>query len=106
MAKSSVRHLIAGHPALDFTNTVDWHAGPNAVDRLHTYDDLLDWARHAKVLGPAQLTRLRRRAAAVPAQARESLADAIATRELIYRIFTAAARGKRPARADLAELHA
>jgi predicted RNA-binding Zn ribbon-like protein len=106
MTDTSANDLIAGHPALDFTNTVGWHAGPDGIERFHAYADLLDWARDAKVLRPAQLARLRRRAAAAPESARASLAQAITTRELIYRIFTDVARGRRPARADLAALHA
>jgi predicted RNA-binding Zn ribbon-like protein len=106
MTDTNARGLIAGHPALDFTNTVGWHAGPDAIERFHTYVDLLDWVRDAKVLRPAQLARLRRRAAAAPGAAHASLAQAITARELIYRIFTDVARGRRPAHADLAALHA
>jgi len=98
--------LIAGHPALDFTNSVGWHAGAEQIEQFHRYADLLDWAGDADVLRRQQIAALRRRAAAAPGAARRALGRAIEIRELIYRIFTAVANGTTPKRADLDRLHA
>jgi predicted RNA-binding Zn ribbon-like protein len=98
--------LIAGHPALDFTNTVGWHAGADQVEHFHLYADLLDWAADARVLTREHLAALGRKSAARPAAARAALRRAIEIRELIYRIFSAVAGGRTPARGDLERLHA
>jgi predicted RNA-binding Zn ribbon-like protein len=105
MADTTARDLIAGHPALDFTNTVGWHAGPDGVEKFHSYGDLLEWARAAGVIRPAQLASLRSRAGSSPRAARAALRRAIAIREVIYRIFTAVARGVTPSPRDLRMLH-
>jgi predicted RNA-binding Zn ribbon-like protein len=105
MTDTSARDLIAGHPALDFTNTVGWHAGPDGVEKFHSYGDLLDWARAAGVVSRSQLTLLRRRADGSPQLARSALRRAIAIRELLYRIFTALVHGTPPAPRDLRALH-
>ena len=34
----------AGHRALDFANTMDWHLSDHPKDRLHSYEDFTDWA--------------------------------------------------------------
>ncbi|HET9604147.1 MAG TPA: CGNR zinc finger domain-containing protein [Gemmatimonadales bacterium] len=106
MSTSGREPLIAGHPALDFTNSVGWHAGANQEEHFHSYGDLLDWAGDAKVLTPQHLASLGRKAAAQPAAARAALRRAIAIREVIYRVFSAVARGRTPARDDLERLHA
>lgn len=105
MSTSGREPLIAGHPALDFTNTVGWHAGADQVEHFHSYGDLLDWAGDARVLTPQQLAALREKGAARPAAARAALRRAIAMRELIYRIYAAVARQRTPARGDLERLH-
>jgi predicted RNA-binding Zn ribbon-like protein len=105
MTDTTVRDLIAGNPALDFTNTVGWHAGPDGVEKFHAYGDLLEWARAAGVIRPAQLATLRSRAGSSPRAARAALRRAIAIREVIYRIFAAVAHGVTPSPRDLRMLH-
>jgi hypothetical protein len=36
MSTSGREPLIAGHPALDFTNSVGWHAGANQEEHFHS----------------------------------------------------------------------
>lgn len=97
--------LVGGHPALDFANTVGWHAGDAPLESLGSYDDLLRWAEHAKVVDRRQATRLRAAATRHPRRAIAALADARRVRELIYRAFTAVARGTAPSPQDLTRLH-
>lgn len=106
MSTSGREPLIAGHPALDFTNSVGWHAGADQIEHFHSYGDLLDWAGDASVLTREHLAALRRKAAARPAAARAALRRAIDIRELVYRIFAVVARQRTPARADLEQLRA
>lgn len=106
MAAPETWVCIAGHPALDFTNTVGWHAGANPIDRLHTYEGLIDWLRDNHMLDPREHDAHLRRSRRSPAAARHALRRAIAIRELIYRTCAAIAHHRAPARADLARLHA
>lgn len=56
--------LIAGHPALDLCNTVDWRLEPDSrYERLTSYDAALAWARAAGVLTPGEAVAV----AALPA---------------------------------------
>ena len=51
--------LIAGHPALDFINTLDWRfGGRDPQELLNTYADLLRFAEESKLLSAAQTRRL------------------------------------------------
>ncbi len=97
--------FIAGDPALDFVNTVDWtDAGP-VDERLTDYEALVRWSAEAGVLTKSAADRLRRKGAARPGEARAALAEAIRTREVLHEVFTAVARGRRPGTA-LRELNA
>jgi predicted RNA-binding Zn ribbon-like protein len=51
--------LIAGHPALDLVNTLDWRfreTGPEEL--LNSYDDLLRFTEQTKLLTPKQTREL------------------------------------------------
>lgn len=89
--------LFGGHPALDFTNTVDArgvHLGP---DVLKSFGDLLDWGIRVGVIGATEAGALR----GLPAdRGKRALARAKTLREALYRIF-AARRPADPADLDL-----
>ena len=91
--------LLAGHPALDFVNTIDPREGGHQVEHLHRYRDLVAWARRAGVLGAAEIRRTAREAADDPAAAARAFDRAVALRETIYAIFGAVA-ARRPTSAD------
>ncbi len=94
-----------GHPALDFANTVHWHATPAPVELLTSYDALVDWAAQAGLVAAGLARRLRQAAAQAPARAEAVRQTALALREAVYRLFVARARGEPPAAADLATLN-
>lgn len=51
--------LIAGHPALDLCNTVDWRLEPeNRFERLTSYQAVLAWSRAAGVITAAEATAI------------------------------------------------
>ncbi len=53
--------LIAGHPALDLVNTLDWRFRATGTEELlKTYDDLLRFTEQTKLLTPKQTRQLRR----------------------------------------------
>jgi predicted RNA-binding Zn ribbon-like protein len=91
--------LLAGHPALDFVNTIDPREGAQRVEHLRTYGDLVEWAGRAGVLTAAEARRTSRDASGDPSAAGRALDRAVALREAAYAIFGAVA-ARRPAPAD------
>jgi predicted RNA-binding Zn ribbon-like protein len=52
--------LLAGHPALDFVNTLDWRFRASGSEELiHTYDDLLRFTQQCGLLDHREAKRLR-----------------------------------------------
>ena len=92
---------VAGDPALDLVNTVDWTgvAGEVVDERLVSYDGLTRWAEGAGVLPAETGAALRARAARRPAEARAALDAALALRALLERVFADVA-AERPVAPD------
>ena len=88
--------LIAGHPALDLVNTLDWRfrkEGPE--DSLKSYDDLLRFSEQSNILTVAQARKLRHASGA------QVLKRCIELREAIAEILYARLDGRSPAAASL-----
>ena len=98
-------NLKSGHPALEFTNTVNDHASENPGETLFKYEDLLAWAKKVGLLYEEQIENLTRKAAGQPKAAAIVFARSMQLREAIYRIFVAQAKEKSPADEDLAILN-
>jgi predicted RNA-binding Zn ribbon-like protein len=80
----STLKLFGGHPALDFTNTVDSRGERFGPDVLQSYGNLLDWGVRLSVLDAAEAEVLR----GLPAErGKVALARAKVLREALYRIF-------------------
>ena len=88
---------VGGRLALDFVNTVDPRHAPDRRDYLTTYEALLAWAHDAIPELPTGITTLRRMSTADPVAATNALEGAIALREALYRLLTAAAADRRVA---------
>ena len=97
--------LSGGALCLDFANTLDDRSDPRPNDFLHTYADLLAFARQTGSLSGAKLTRLVAESAARPAAAAASLARAVRLRETIFQLFLALAEGQATPPGDLADLN-
>jgi predicted RNA-binding Zn ribbon-like protein len=97
--------FIAGETCLDFTNTVGGDRRGTPSEHLHTYADLVAWARQGDILTPAQGRALLLRAQREPAAAAEALEAAIDLRETLYRAFVAISEAKRPASSDVERLN-
>jgi len=93
--------FTGGRLCLDFVNTVHDRAS-TPRDMLCSYDDLLVWGQQAGILSDADASALREQTVQYPADAAQTLQQAVAARETIYRIFQAIAEGTSPAAADLA----
>ena len=99
-------HRSGGSLCLDLANTVSWRGSGAPVDHLQAYDDLIRFARQAKLVSAIDARRLRREARRRPDAVTRALRHAVALREALYRIFGGLAAGRRPSSADLATLNA
>ncbi|MCX6094773.1 MAG: ABATE domain-containing protein [Candidatus Bipolaricaulota bacterium] len=98
--------LIGGVLCLDFTNTIGFRRGPDPDEKLNDYDDLIVWARRVDAVNEKEKKALLKLAAAEPARAREALAQGVALREGLYRVFSSLAAGRPAAARDVALISA
>jgi predicted RNA-binding Zn ribbon-like protein len=89
---------------LAFANTRSWRGSAAPVENLSGFADLLAWLQGAAGLAPEALHPVADWARRDAKGAGALLADAIATREVIYRIFSALAAGHPVRDGDLAAL--
>ncbi len=90
--------FIAGHPALDFVNTVGgWRAETVLDDKLEDFDDLLRWAALAGIAATNKRPAFARR----PAERARVLARARALRLALHRILDASIRRRTPGPVDM-----
>jgi predicted RNA-binding Zn ribbon-like protein len=85
--------LVAGHPALDFTNTASWPLGGVRNERLVDYAALLLWSVRTRVIEPAQAEAMRARSLTQPEEATRVLQRARELREAVHDVFAARATG-------------
>jgi predicted RNA-binding Zn ribbon-like protein len=100
--------LIAGprgDMCLDYANTLSWRGRAAPVETLGDARDLLRWLVGAAGLASEMVAEMEGRARADPVRAARLLAEAVALRERIYRIFAALACGDAAADRDLATLN-
>lgn len=86
--------LVGGELAFDFTNTSSARGDPAHQEHLRVAQNVVDWAEHAKLLGPEDAQRLRDAVAADEKLAREMLRRALELRETIFAIAVELAAGR------------
>ena len=91
---------VGGALCLDFVNTINSRIDPEH-DYLMQYSDLAGWAQKMGILSPTQSKRLQKRAKKNIDDARSAFHAARTLRELLYRLFSKAARGTEPSRKDM-----
>jgi predicted RNA-binding Zn ribbon-like protein len=96
--------LIGGELAFDFANTSSGRGWPTHQEHLRSADNVVAWARHAKLLGPADGEWLRAEVVANEALAARMLTRALDLREAIYCIGVEVAGGRGAPEAWIAEL--
>lgn len=96
-----VFEMTGGRLCLDFANTVDRRGDARPQELLETYGDLLSWCRQAGVLSSREARRSLLRSARSPEKGGAWLKRVIVLREAIFRVFSAAAAGRRPPDSDL-----
>src|SRR5260221_10461631 len=85
--RASEAKLVGGALCLDLINTVGWRGREGDHERLRSYDDLVDWGRHAQAVTQAEARRLKRLARERPQAAKAALMRARALREATHRLF-------------------
>ncbi|MBB2671429.1 UNVERIFIED_ORG: putative RNA-binding Zn ribbon-like protein [Rhizobium esperanzae] len=93
--------LSGGHPVLDLANTVVSRRGRLGPDLLRSIEDLLILAGRLDLIDLQAASRLRSQAENDPPEAVAVLADALALREAIYRLFRSEDAGESYPIADL-----
>lgn len=88
--------LIAGHPVLDFVNTVEGRGTGDLVNYLTDYGKLAGWAARAGLIANGSGQTLARQAAKQPATAEKAWAKAMALRENLNALVRAIAMSKPP----------
>jgi predicted RNA-binding Zn ribbon-like protein len=94
-----------GVPCLEFVNTLAWRLTDRPVEYLGSYEDLLAWGRQAGLLAPDETEALSGRAATHPEEARGTLSRAVALREAVHRVLSAAIAGESQDESDLSALN-
>jgi predicted RNA-binding Zn ribbon-like protein len=94
--------LTGGRPCLDFVNTVSGDRAGEARERLRGYADLVSWARQSGAIDPAQARRLLGEARRRPREAGAVHGEAIALREALFHVFSAATERRDAPPEDLA----
>ena len=94
----------AGNLALDFANTMDWHASSQPEELLNSYADLVNWACAFFLFSREEAQLFLAESSHRPELAAKALENAIALRDSIYRIFTAIAQDEEPEEDDLNKL--
>jgi predicted RNA-binding Zn ribbon-like protein len=93
--------LRAGHPVIDFVNTVAWRGdAARRLDHLVDYSDVLAWSRHCGVVSAAESRILIRTSRAEKDAAGRAVERAKRLREALHAWFTAGSP------AGLATVHA
>lgn len=92
--------LVGEALCLDFANTVNSRPTPEH-DYLMHYSDLVGWAHKVGILSPTQSHKLRNRSTENAEASEEVLNRAWRIRELIYRLFSNAAKDSEQSQKDI-----
>jgi predicted RNA-binding Zn ribbon-like protein len=92
---SALFQLVAGHPALDLVNTLDWRFRPSGSEELlNDYADLLRFSEQSGLITPSEVRKF---ATGDPARKKRIFSSAKKLRECLASILYAIADGQAPA---------
>lgn len=97
--------FVGGNLSIDFTNTVNARWSGELRDKFTSFRDLAAWAHQSGLLAESNYSKLLEKAECEPNGAEVALRDAVAIRELIYRVFAASTGDRVPDPSDLAEFN-
>jgi predicted RNA-binding Zn ribbon-like protein len=92
--------LVGGALCLDFVNTVNSRVHPEH-DYFVEYSDVVGWAKKIGTLSPAQGNHLLKQATQDAGKAETALSAIRSLRDLLYRLFSKAAKQSQPAKRDM-----
>jgi len=106
------KHKYVGNNlSLDFVNSVSGRTGSNGGrtldykilgDKLENYSDLIDWAHKAGIINDTGAEKFQRLGRENQKTSHKVYKKAVATREIIYRIFISLLKGDEPDSKDIA----
>jgi len=96
----NVGSFVGGALCLDFANTQGGRDKARDLERLGSYQSVLDWARAADAISDSEGVYLRAVAETAPDATRRSLDQLRRFRECLYRAFSALAAEQAPAADD------
>src|SRR5450631_1991820 len=85
-SRAAVLPLVGGALAFDLTNTSSGRGGPRWLEHLQTAANVVDWARHTRILTARDAKRLHQQVTANRRLAGKLLDGMIELRELIHAI--------------------
>ena len=92
---STLFQLVAGHPALDLVNTLDWRFRPSGSEELlNDYADLLRFSEQSGLVTPSEVRKF---ATGDPARKKRTLSSTKKLRECLASILYAIADRRAPA---------
>jgi len=97
--------FIAGALCLDFANTIHDFRAEDHEEELHAISDVLQWAKEAKLLSPADYDRLATHYRRNHCEADAALAKGTVIRDLLLSIFAGIANGRSVSSQRLSELN-
>jgi predicted RNA-binding Zn ribbon-like protein len=92
--------LVGGALCLDFVNTINSRRNPEH-DYLLQYSDLVEWGTKLSIISTPQNIQLQKRARQNIHEAENALVAARTLRDLLYHLFSNAAKGSEPEKKDL-----
>jgi predicted RNA-binding Zn ribbon-like protein len=98
--------LIAGRLCLDFANTLDHRLSGNPEEKLNGYAQLVEFGRQTGVFSPSEARKLQHEGRKNKGEASRLFQHAVAVREMMFRILSAAAARREISKADAAALNA
>ena len=93
-SRAAALALVGGDLALDFANTSSGRGSSAPQDHLRRPEHVVEWAAHARIVGPEDSERLLRALADDAALATRLLAEALGLREAIYDLGAALAAAR------------
>ena len=97
--------LDGGCTVFDYTNTVNTRKGPAPVDYMKSYEDLLLWVDKTQLIPPKRIRTIYKSAVINKEESVKAFRKAIRTREMLYDLFSAIAKGQDPAPATMDEFN-
>jgi predicted RNA-binding Zn ribbon-like protein len=96
--------LVGGLPCLDFANTAGGHTKIREVERIPTYQDVVNWAEFAAIVTGGEARSIVQAAKAKPGVAERQVEEMHVFREALHRLVAAISSGQPIAAKDFGKV--